>query len=384
VSAGQRPARLCLVLNVALVGGAEVLLSDVFRQFDPERVRPELVCLREAGPLGEELRREGFDVTVLGRRGWRDLRATLALWRYFRQRRPDVVLVPHFQRAPLVLGPWFGRLAGVPATVIAVHGMGMRAVGSRVLPWHVVETLGLVTDALALLVPSQGRYLREQEGVGRFPWRDAPEHYVPNGIHIPAASTPATRAEVRRELGLDDDDVVAVLVARLAPLKGHDDFLRAVARIAPAQPHLRAVLVGDGVLTEELTTLAEHLGIADRVVFTGLRRDVPRLLQSADLAVLPSLHEAVPISVIEEMAAGLPIVATDVGGLPDTVADGEEGIIVPPADVEALSAAVARLANDEELRRTMGKRGRQRAESEYSIENTTRAYERMIDSVLGR
>jgi glycosyltransferase involved in cell wall biosynthesis len=268
--------------------------------------------------------------------------------------------------------------------VIAVHGMGMRAVGSRVLPWYVVETLGLVTDALALLVPSQGRYLREQEGVGRFPWRDAPEHYVPNGIRIPAPATSATRAEVRRELGLADDDVVAVMVARLAPLKGHDVLLRALARIAPDQPRLRVVLVGDGPLAGELTALAEELGITDRVVFTGLRRDVPRVLQGADMAVLPSLHEAVPISIIEEMAAGLPIVATDVGGLPDTVSDGEEGVIVPPSDVEALAAALARLGVDDELRRTMGKRGRQRAESEHSIENTTRAYERMIEAVLTR
>lgn len=376
--------RLCLVLNVALVGGAEVVLLDMFRHLDPRRVRPELVCLREAGPLGEDLRRDGFDVTVLGRRGWRDLRATFALWTHLRRRRPDVVLVCHFQRAPLVLGPLFARLARVPATVVAVHGMGMRAIGSRVLPSYVVETLGIVTDALALLVPSQGRYLRDQEGVGRFPWRDAPEHYVPNGIRIPAPGTPESRAEVRRELGLADDDVVAVLVARLAPLKGHDVLLRALARLAPTLPRLRAVLVGEGPLADELAALAEELGITDRLVFTGLRRDVGRVLDAADIGVLPSLHEAVPISIIEEMAAGLPIVATDVGGLPDTVADGEQGVIVPPGDVEALAAGIGRLVADDELRRAMGKRGRQRAESEYSIENTARAYERMIESVLAR
>jgi glycosyltransferase involved in cell wall biosynthesis len=340
--------------------------------------------LREAGPLGEDLRRDGFDVTVFGRRGWRDLRATLALWRHFRRRRPDVVMVPHFQRAPLVLGPWFARLAGVPASVIAVHGMGMRAVGSRVLPWYVVETLGLVTDALALLVPSQGRYLREQEGVGRFPWRDAPEHYVPNGIRIPTPATPATRAEVRRELGLADDDVVAVMVARLAPLKGHDVLLRALARIAPDQPRLRVVLVGDGPLAGELTALAEELRITDRVVFTGLRRDVPRLLAASDLGVLPSKHEGVPMSVIEQMAAGLPVVASAVGGLPDIVRDGEEGHLVPAGDLDALTRRLGELVGDDGLRHAFGKAARLRAERDFSIETTARCCERMISDLLGR
>lgn len=375
--------RLCLVLNVALVGGAEVVLLDMFRHLDPTRVQPELVCLREIGPLGEDLRRDGFDVTVFGRRGWRDLRATARLWRHFRTRRPDVVVVPHFQRAPLVLGPWFARLAGVPANLIAVHGMGMRAIGGRVLPRYVVESLA-ITDGLALLVPSQGRYLRDQEGVGRFPWRRAAEYLVPNGIRTPDPGTARGRAEVRRELGLGDDDVVAVMVARLAPLKGHDLLIEAMPRLAAAHPRLRLVLVGDGPRDAELTAQAERLGVADRIVFTGLRRDVPRILDAADLGVLPSLHEAVPISIIEQMAAALPVVVSDVGGLPDTVADGEEGLVVPPGDVDALADAIGRLVGDDETRRAMGKRGRLRAEKEYSIENTARSYERMISEVLSR
>ena len=371
------------MLNVAVVGGAEAVLLDMFRHLDPDLVRPELVCMREPGPLAEDFRGAGFEVTVLGRQGWRDLRATMRLWQHFRRARPDVVLVPHYQRAPLVIGPWFARLAGVPASVITVHGMGMRAVGRRVLPWYVVETLR-IADALALLVPSQSRYLHEQEGVGRFPWRRAPEHYVPNGIRIPELPTPDQRAAVRRELGLSQDDVVVVLVARLVPLKGHDLLLAALAHLAPDHPTLKVVLVGDGPLREELVDRTARLGLTDRVVFTGMRRDVSRVLAAADLGALPSAHEAVPISIIEEMAAGLPVVVTAVGGLPDIVADGQEGWVVPPGDVDALAARIGELASDEELRAGMGKRARSRAENEFSIENTARAYERMIEAVLAR
>lgn len=383
------PIRLCLVMNTALVGGAETVLLEVFRHLDPAKVTPSLVCLREPGPLAAEFEASGFEVTVFDRHGWRDLRETARLYTHFRRTRPDVVLVPHFQRAPLVLGPWFARLARVPATVIAVHGMGMVAIGSRVLPRPVVETL-FVTDALALLAPSQSRYLHAQEGVGRFPWRRTAEHLVPNGIRVPAPPTADGRAEVRAELGYDDDAVVvAVMVARLAPLKGHAVMLRALAQIQQAQlaerhPDLRLLVVGEGPERPGLEALAAELGVTHRVRFTGLRRDVLRLLAGADLGVLPSAHEAVPISVIEQMAMGLPVVVTDVGGLPDVVGDGREGYVVPSGDVDALAGRVGELAADTETRRALGKAARRRAESEFSISGSARAYEDMLEAVLAR
>jgi glycosyltransferase involved in cell wall biosynthesis len=379
----HRPVRLCLVLNVALVGGAEVVLLEMFRHLDPARIRPELVCLREEGTLADDFRSSGFEVTVLGRRGWRDLRATARLWSHFGRTRPDVVLVPHFQRAPLVLGPWFARLSGVPASVIAVHNMDLHEVGGRALPRYVVETLR-VASALALLVPSQSRYLREHEGVGRFPWRRVPEYVVPNGIRIPELPKSEDRGVVRQELGLADDGVVAVVVARLTVVKGQDRLIRALARLAPAHPRLKVVIVGEGPRREALGALARELGVEERVVFTGLRRDVPRLLGAADLGVLPSAHEGVPMSVIEQMAAGLPVLASAVGGLPDIVADGHQGFLVPPGDEDALTARLARLVDDDELRHSLGKEARQRAEREFSIEHTAHAFHAMVDALFDR
>jgi glycosyltransferase involved in cell wall biosynthesis len=379
----HQPIRVCLVLNAALVGGAEVVLLEMFRHLDPERFRPELVCLREEGTLADDFRRSGFEVTVFGRWSWRDLRATVALFRHFRRTRPDLVLVPHFQRAPLVLGPWFARLAGVPANVIAAHNMDLHEVGGRVLPPYVVETLR-VTSALALLVPSQSRYLAEHEGVGRYPWRRVPEFVVPNGIRIPDLPSVAERLSVRRELDLDDHDVVAVQVARLTTIKGQDRLLRAVDRLGPEHPGLKAVIVGEGPQHDDLVALADELGVTDRVVFTGLRRDVPRLLAGADLGVLCSAHEGVPMSVIEQMAAGLPVVVSAVGGLPDIVTDGEEGFLVDPRDLDALCARLGELAADEELRRAMGKRARSRAERDFSIETTARAFTAMANALLPR
>jgi glycosyltransferase involved in cell wall biosynthesis len=377
------PVRLCLVLNAALVGGAEVVLLEMFRHLDPEKVRPELVCLREGGTLADDFRASGFDVTVFGRYGWKDLRQTAQLWRHFRRTRPDVVLVPHFQRAPLVIGPWFAKLSGVPANVIAVHNMDLHHVGDRALPSYVVETLP-ITDGLALLVPSQSAYLRDHEGVGRYPWRRVPEYVVPNGIRIPELPTPAQRAEARAELGFGEDDVVAVIVARITDIKGHDLLLRALARLAPEHPRLRVLVVGEGPLAEQRRALAAELGVADRVVFTGLRRDVPRLLAASDLGVLPSKHEGVPMSVIEQMAAGLPVVASAVGGLPDIVRDGEEGHLVPAGDLDALTRRLGELAGDDGLRHAFGKAARLRAERDFSIETTARCCERMISDLLGR
>jgi glycosyltransferase involved in cell wall biosynthesis len=124
--------------------------------------------------------------------------------------------------------------------------------------------------------------------------------------------------------------------------------------------------------------------VADRVVFTGLRRDVPRLLAGVDLGVLPSKHEGVPMSVIEQMAAGLPVVASAVGGLPDIVGDGEEGFLVPPGDLDALTRRLGDLVADADTRRSLGRLARQRAERDYSIETTARCCERMISDLLSR
>lgn len=381
VGRDRGPIRLTVVLDVNGIGGAEIQLLTMFRRFDPSVVAPKVVSLRHAAPLADEFRASGFPVEVIGRAGRYDLRTLPRLVRQFRRDATDVVLVANYQAAALTLGRLAARLAGVRANIVAVHNMDRMAVGQRCLPRHDVETLFL-SDALVLLAPSQGRYLHGEEGVGRFRWRQIPEVVIPNGIELPGLPTGTERLAARASLGLHPEDFVVGIVARLTAEKAHHVLFEAVAKLAPSHLGLRLVVVGDGARETQLRELTGELGIADRVIFTGLRRDVPQLLPGFDVSCLSSVREAAPISVIESMSVGLPVVATGCGAIPDMVADGMEGFIVPVDDSGAIADRIARLAADPALRATQGARARARAERDYRIEATAGSYQRLLISLM--
>lgn len=376
-----RPVRFTVVLDLIAVGGAEVLLLHLLRGFDPAVVRPQVLCLREEGPLADEFRSAGIGVDVLGRA--RPPVQVGRLVRYFRRRGTDVVLVPHHHRAALTLGRLAARLARVPANLVAAHDMDLTAVGKRCLPRRDVESLRL-SSALVLLAASQGDYLHREEGVGRFPWRRIPEVVIPNGIPLPAAPTASDRAQARAALGLGPDDFVVGVVARLSAQKAHHVLFDAIARLAPEHPGLRLVVVGDGERADELAGLAGQLGIGERVRFTGVRRDVARLLPGFDVSCLSSVHEGAPITVIESMAAGVPVVVTDCGALRDMVTNGDEGFLVPVGDSAALADRIARLAADPDLRARQGAAGRARAERDHRIESTVDRFTGLLTSLVDR
>ena len=370
------PIRLTLVLDLTFVGGAEMVLLETFRHLDPAVVRPRVICLREAGPLADDFRASGFEVEVLDRTGRFDTSTVPRLWRSLRADRTEIVLVAHHHRAALALGRLVGRLAGA-RTVVAAHDMDLTAVGHRCLPRSTVETLCL-SDALVLLAPSQGEYLHREEGVGRFPWRRTREVVIPNGIRLPPLPDPGVRATVRAELGYRDDDVVVGVVARLSQQKAHEVLFEAVARKMERHPRLKLLVVGDGSRATELAELATQLGIGDRTRFTGIRRDVPRLLAGVDIACLSSVHEGVPIVVLESMAAALPVLATNCGALRDLVEEGATGYLVPVGDVSAFAARLDELAADPSLRVRLGTAGRARAERDFGIRRTAEEFERLL------
>jgi glycosyltransferase involved in cell wall biosynthesis len=377
------PIRLTVVLDVTFVGGVEILLLMLFQQFDPNVVRPRLVCLREEGPLAADFRAAGFDVQTLDRRGRFDLRTLPRLVRSLREDRTDVVLVPHHHRAALALGRVAAKIARVAANVVMAHDMDMTALGGRVLPKWAVRTLAL-SDALVLLSDSQGRYLHAEEGVGRRPWESVREVVIPNGIDLPAEQGGEERARARAALGVGPDEFVVGVVGRLSSQKAHEVLFDAVARCLTDVPTLRLVVIGDGPRSGELHALAQQLGIASRTSFLGTRRDVTALLPGLDVSCLSSNHEAVPIALIESMAYGVPVVATDCGAIRDIVEDGEQGFVVPPQDPGTFADRLRLLARDGELRVRLGKSGRARAEREFGIERTARAYEALMTELTTR
>lgn len=369
---------MSVVLDLVGIGGAELLLLNLFRTLDPTIVTPRLVCLREAGPLAGEFRSAGFAVEVIGRAG-----RFRRLVQVLRADATDVVLVTHHHKAALTLGRVAARLARVPATVVAAHDMDLTSVGQRCLPRHDVASLFLA-DALVLLAPSQGRYLHEEEGVGRFPWSTVAEVVIPNGIPLPAPVTAAQRSTARTALRLAPADVAVGIIARLVPQKAHHVLISAVALLLPTHPELRLVVIGGGECGPSLRAQVRELGMGDRVVFAGSRPDVSVLLPGLDISCLSSVHEGAPLAVIESMAASLPVVVTDCGALRDMVTDGEEALFAAVGDVVALAERIGRLASDVALRADMGARGRLRAEREGDIASTAARYEELLVSLVAR
>ncbi len=181
---------------------------------------------------------------------------------------------------------------------------------------------------------------------------------------------------------MSDGAVVLGIVARLSPQKAHGVLLRAVARLTPDRPDLLLVVVGDGDERAAIEELVRELGLADRVLFTGLRRDVRALLPGFDVACLSSVHEGVPLTVLEAMAAGLPVVATAVGALGDLVTDGTDGYLVPSGDDAVLAERLADLVDDPARRAAFGVAARTRAVDAFSIEHTLRGYETLLRELV--
>ena len=204
---------------------------------------------------------------------------------------------------------------------------------------------------------------------------------IPLGLDLEPFATldPAPGRELRRGLGIGDDDVVLSFVGRVVPIKRVDVLLRALALAKDAGPsRLRLLVVGDGEIRPRLQGLSRELGIADRVHFLGYRRDLTAIASAADIAVLTSDNEGTPVSLIEAAAAGRPAVATRVGGVPEVVTP-DTGLVVPPDDPEAAAAALERLGSDGDLRARLGEAARERAVRRYGVSRLVAD----IDSLYG-
>jgi glycosyltransferase involved in cell wall biosynthesis len=205
-----------------------------------------------------------------------------------------------------------------------------------------------------------------------------------NGVDVSRFCVPESRPTVRSALGLSAETVVLSMVGNLIPYKGHQDLLEALALASPALlQDWRLLVIGrDDGIGQQLQAQAAALGLDDKIVFLGPRADVPELLQASDVGLLCSHQEGFSNAILEGMAAGLPMVVTDVGGNAEAVLDGETGIVVPPRDPGALAQAITRLVNDSAARQTLGSAARERAIAQFSIEQCVSRYDEFYRGLL--
>jgi glycosyltransferase involved in cell wall biosynthesis len=208
---------------------------------------------------------------------------------------------------------------------------------------------------------------------------------IPLGLKLnPFLDSGACREAFRRELHLSGVERLVGIVGRIFPIKNHHLFLEAARLVAREDPAARFVIVGDGILRPELERQAQEMGIADRVMFTGWRRDLPGIYADLDVLAVTSNNEGTPVSAIEAMASGCPVVATNVGGLSDLICEGETGYLVPPGDARAVATALLRVLHQPETARRMGETARMAARQRFSAQRLITDVEQLYLGLLER
>ena len=384
----SEPVRVLRVIARLNVGGPALHTTLLTERLDPRRYDARLVTGTEEPGEGNYLALHGKAperVTVLpalGRevRGVADGVALAGLVRLMRRVRPHVVHT-HTAKAG-TLGRVAAHLTRVPVVVHTYHGHvfhGYFSPGRTRIFLGVERTLARWTDGLLAVSETVRRELLAL-GVGS----PARFRVVPLGLDLDRyGGADAARGILRAELGLPAEAPVVAIVARLVPIKAHEVFLEAARRVRQALPASRFLVVGDGERRAALEALAAELGLGTSVHFLGWRRDLERVYADATVVALTSRNEGSPTSLIEAMAAGRPVVATRVGGVPDLVEDGVTGRLVPPDDAGALATALVTLLRDPERRRTLGMAARERVFPAFTAARLVADVDALYAELLG-
>jgi sugar transferase (PEP-CTERM/EpsH1 system associated) len=349
-------------------GGLENGVVNVVNGLDPAAFRSSVCCLRRTGEFAARIRPE-VAVTAMGLQSGNDPRTVLRLANLFRASGVDIVHTRNVE--PFFYGLPAARLAGVPAVIHSEHGRTfperpLRAMAQRLL----LRRVDAAFTVSAQLRVDLARELRVSDS--RF-------EVIYNGVDVTRFS-PLERAteaaDATRPLRLGS-------VGRLVQVKNYPLLLRVLARL-PAQRRCTLLLVGEGPERGALTALASELGVADRVEFAGHRDDVPELLRTMDVFVLPSVSEGMSNTLLEAMAAGVPVLASDVGGNVEIVEPERSGLLFRCGDGSHAAAQLLRLIESADLRRTLGQEGAMRVRRDFSIEAMLQRYAALYRRVCRR
>jgi glycosyltransferase involved in cell wall biosynthesis len=360
--------KILLLTTDTRIGGAERMILGLADHLDRNRFVLEVATLLDRGTLLAMLQAKGVRTHSAGFRGRWDTRGISMLKRIVTRADPDVLHTSLFHAN--VAGRLVGSLCGVPKIISTQHGIDK---------W-------------------------------RKPWHNLADRLTAKACWRVTAVSGATREVLAGEVGIPEDKIVVIrngvdvslfspgkteymdgagrsplrvgCVATLKRVKGHRVLLNATKRLIDDGLAVELILVGEGELKDALIREAGRLGIRDRVEFSGNVDDVPSVLSTFDLFVLPSLEEGLPMSILEAMAAGVPVVATRVGGIPELIKNGKEGVLVEPGDAEELASAIENVLSSPELARSMAEEARRKTNREFSVERMVREYESLYQEAL--
>lgn len=342
--------------NTVTRGGAEEHMLSLLAGLDRGIFRPYLAC---TPAVLKEIRSEippDVEVFPTGLVSFKCLDAALQLARFLRRNRIQILHCHMFQSS-LLAAP-IASLCRVPVVIETPHVREHWRRGWLKGRFIVDRIVGTAVDHYIAVSDANANYLENRK---RLPRRKIT--HIRQGCNLQRfRGSSDSPADLKETLGFGAANPVLVVVARLDPQKGHAVLFDALRLIRSEFPHVRAICVGEGSLRCELVKRVEQLGLGDHVSFVGFQDDVKPWLAIADLSVLPSFYEGLPIAAIESIASGCPVVASAVDGTPEVIVDGKTGLTVPPGNPHLLAQAICRLLRDPDLRRQMGDEGRRWAE----------------------
>jgi len=365
---------LRIVSNLG-IGGVQKRMVSLLPKLDKKRYSI-IVCSFKPGELQNRLEQSEIPVRIVSRRFKFDPVCIYKLRSIMKKENIDIVHT-HCHK-PNTTGRLAAKLAGVPVVITNEHN-----VDSWKSNWQLTLDRRLATYSDRIIAVSEAvkNFYVENANIPADKFE-----VIYNGVDLDFWQnnilSQETIAEKKTKLGLSQDDKVIVNIGRLHPQKGHEYLFRAVRKIIPRMKNLKFLIVGDGSMKDSLELLSERLGIKKYVIFTGKRDDIKDILCFSDISVLSSIREGFSNVILESMACGKPVIATDVGGNNEIIIDGENGFIVPSRDEDTLADKILALASSEELTERMGLAARETVKKfslKRMVEKTEQLYEKLMD-----
>jgi len=354
------------------VGGLERVIALIADHLNKDKYHFELWCIYEGGEIADELNKKGVSVKVLNIPNYYNPINIFKLANLIKKEKPAIVHThTYFSNTITRLAL---KLAKGPIVFTHIHNIYSDYTARNL--W-IERWLSPISDKIIPCSDAVKRFVLNKE-------RIPPERVltIHNGVPLERFEENVDVGAIRNSLALKEHDRVLILVAALRPKKGHQYLIEAMGNIAKNFKDVKCLIVGGGPLRKELEKQVESLNLEKAVIFCGTRDDVPHLLKAADIFVLPSLTEGLPLVTAEAMAAGLPVVATDVGGTGEVVQDGVTGLLVPSKDVKALTEAVEVLLNDPLKMKQLGQAGYQLSHKDFAAEVMVQKIEQLYAEFL--
>lgn len=364
--------KVCHVASGDLLAGAEVLLLNLVRASSRETLSRTLFVVLNNGVFSRKLIEQGVKVLILEEKGFpADIQIVFNLAQFLKQEGVQVVHTHGYKSN--VIGGIASRLTGSPLLIRTEHGKPPTALGYGFSKTTIFSLLDYFvgrfwTDKIVAVSHDLSRILSQRYPVEKI-------ETIHNGIDLSQFDEERTSKDLRSEFGVSDESKLIGIFARLNPEKGIGLFLKAAKLISLKAPHAKFFIVGDGPLSRELKEEAVKLKLEKCVVFTGFREDVFDLIRQMDVVVLSSVHEGIPMVMLEAMALRKPVVATNVGGISEVIDGRMNGILVPSGDDRSLAIACLELIENPELARSLGLNARKEVEERFSAES-------MLDKIL--